>query len=416
MSDEQEHVKEIIIVRRRGGHGHDDHHGGVWKIAFADFMTAMMAFFLVLWIVNSTSKETQAAIARYFNPVKITDTTPARKGLQDPRNTDFDASLDEPTKEIVQPVEEGRDTPAPPPDAQGKSTIGADGAATSQTAPRKAGIKPPQQKAQQTEGSPSAFEKLLEARLFENPDAVLSEIVAAEAERTLTNLASTNVDEAPAPFQDPFAPIRPALNAPAGTPLVQARANTPAATSPQEKRAEANAEPPRKAASHADQRKKDAAAAKNAEALLESIKIAINESLPASQQLIATAKATSEGVVINLSDAEAFSMFGVGSSSPNAKAVNALAKIGGILAKQEGRIIIRGHTDARPFRVGGSDNWRLSASRAQVAFYMLRRGGLEEKRLERIEGHADQLPLLPNDRMAAENRRIEILLKPESSR
>ena len=65
VSKHDPNVHEIIIVKRRGG-GHDDgHHGGVWKIAFADFMTAMMAFFLVLWIVNSTSKETRSSIARW---------------------------------------------------------------------------------------------------------------------------------------------------------------------------------------------------------------------------------------------------------------------------------------------------------------------------------------------------------------
>ena len=61
---------EIIIVRRRGGH-EEEHHGGAWKIAFADFMTAMMAFFLVLWIINATDKDTKTIIARYFNPVKL---------------------------------------------------------------------------------------------------------------------------------------------------------------------------------------------------------------------------------------------------------------------------------------------------------------------------------------------------------
>ena len=89
---------EIVIVRRRAHAGEEGHHGGVWKIAFADFMTAMMAFFLVLWIVNSTSKETRSSVARYFNPVKLAETSPARKGLQDPKEADFDASADFTTK------------------------------------------------------------------------------------------------------------------------------------------------------------------------------------------------------------------------------------------------------------------------------------------------------------------------------
>ena len=54
---------EIVIVKRGGG-GHDDgHHGGVWKIAFADFMTAMMAFFLVMWLINASNEKTKKAVA-----------------------------------------------------------------------------------------------------------------------------------------------------------------------------------------------------------------------------------------------------------------------------------------------------------------------------------------------------------------
>ena len=54
----------IIIRRKKAAHGH---HGGAWKIAFADFMTAMMAFFLVMWILASSSKETRVAIGEYFS-------------------------------------------------------------------------------------------------------------------------------------------------------------------------------------------------------------------------------------------------------------------------------------------------------------------------------------------------------------
>jgi len=68
----------IIIKRRKGGH-HDDHHGGAWKIAFADFMTAMMALFLVLWLINVTSEEQKKGIANYFNPIAM-DTSSASDG------------------------------------------------------------------------------------------------------------------------------------------------------------------------------------------------------------------------------------------------------------------------------------------------------------------------------------------------
>ncbi len=74
---------EIIIVRH--GHGdHDDgHHGGAWKIAFADFMTAMMCFFLVMWLINASNEQTKASVASYFNPVKLIDRNASRKGLED---------------------------------------------------------------------------------------------------------------------------------------------------------------------------------------------------------------------------------------------------------------------------------------------------------------------------------------------
>ncbi|MGB6385002.1 MAG: flagellar motor protein MotB [Terriglobales bacterium] len=54
----------IIIVKKKGGHG--GHHGGAWKVAYADFVTAMMALFIVLWLMSSSSKQTQVAISGYF--------------------------------------------------------------------------------------------------------------------------------------------------------------------------------------------------------------------------------------------------------------------------------------------------------------------------------------------------------------
>src|SRR6266849_6201206 len=53
----------IIIIKKKGGHG--GHHGGAWKVAYADFVTAMMALFIVLWLMNS-SKPIQVAISGYF--------------------------------------------------------------------------------------------------------------------------------------------------------------------------------------------------------------------------------------------------------------------------------------------------------------------------------------------------------------
>ncbi|MGD0891322.1 MAG: flagellar motor protein MotB [Terracidiphilus sp.] len=56
-------AQEIIIVKKKSGHG--GHHGGAWKVAYADFVTAMMALFIVLWMMNA-SKEVQEAVGGYF--------------------------------------------------------------------------------------------------------------------------------------------------------------------------------------------------------------------------------------------------------------------------------------------------------------------------------------------------------------
>ena len=53
-----------IIIKKKSGHG--GHHGGAWKVAYADFVTAMMALFIVLWLLSSSSKQTQMAISGYF--------------------------------------------------------------------------------------------------------------------------------------------------------------------------------------------------------------------------------------------------------------------------------------------------------------------------------------------------------------
>ena len=74
----------IIKKVKKGGHGH---HGGSWKVAFADFATAMMAFFLLMWLMGSTSEEQKGAISEYFNnpsAVPGTSTVPSPTSINGP--------------------------------------------------------------------------------------------------------------------------------------------------------------------------------------------------------------------------------------------------------------------------------------------------------------------------------------------
>lgn len=81
-------AKRPIIIKKikKGGHGH---HGGAWKVAYADFVTAMMAFFLLLWLLSSASKETLQGLSEYFTPTQ---------GLKDSQGIGFEGGTS-PTKD-----------------------------------------------------------------------------------------------------------------------------------------------------------------------------------------------------------------------------------------------------------------------------------------------------------------------------
>lgn len=67
-------IKKVV---KGGGHGH---HGGAWKVAYADFVTAMMAFFLLMWLINTTTPEQKRGIADYFAPASV---SPSNSGSGD---------------------------------------------------------------------------------------------------------------------------------------------------------------------------------------------------------------------------------------------------------------------------------------------------------------------------------------------
>ncbi len=66
--DKKDDGKKAPIIIKKINAGHHGHHGGAWKVAYADFVTAMMAFFLLLWLLNSTPSDKLSGIAQYFEP------------------------------------------------------------------------------------------------------------------------------------------------------------------------------------------------------------------------------------------------------------------------------------------------------------------------------------------------------------
>jgi chemotaxis protein MotB len=72
-------VQPIIIKKvKKAAHAH---HGGAWKIAYADFVTAMMAFFLLMWLISMTTQEQKIGLAEYFAPPAVSPTTSGSGGL-----------------------------------------------------------------------------------------------------------------------------------------------------------------------------------------------------------------------------------------------------------------------------------------------------------------------------------------------
>jgi chemotaxis protein MotB len=79
-SEGSHQMAPIIVIKKKvvGGHAH---HGGAWKVAYADFVTAMMAFFLLLWLLNVTTSQQKQAIANYFDPTSVSDSTSGSGGI-----------------------------------------------------------------------------------------------------------------------------------------------------------------------------------------------------------------------------------------------------------------------------------------------------------------------------------------------
>ncbi|WP_315923162.1 flagellar motor protein MotB [Mesorhizobium sp. SP-1A] len=90
-------MSEKVIIKKKRHNSHDHaHHGGSWKIAFADFMTAMMALFLLLWLVSITTKEQRQGIANWFNPMAFKETQSASDGMLAGKAVDTEGAQNSP--------------------------------------------------------------------------------------------------------------------------------------------------------------------------------------------------------------------------------------------------------------------------------------------------------------------------------
>ena len=381
--------QDLIIIKRYEEEEHEAH-SSAWKVAHADFMTAMMAFFLIMWLINATDDEVKKSIANYFNPVNLAESMTDRKGLHDPEDVE----------------------PAPPPEAGKHGDAG--GAASER---------------------PAAIAVVMAEReqaAFQDPYAILAKL-AAEATEAAPEAADIDAPEIQTgepgdpggdTARDPFDPVywqtnatrqsrtdKPGksgtiANARIGAEIdAAARASDAPVPGADGKAGEPGSEPP---AAEAASAAAGEAAGPDAFA---------NQAYEGGADATAGSgphleiRQTSEGTLVSLTDDINFSMFAVGSAIPAPQTVKAMEEIAKALSTRSGEIVVRGYTDARPFRSETYDNWRLSTARAHMAQYMLVRGGLQEERIRSVEGFADRDLKNARDPNAAENRRIEILLR-----
>ncbi len=436
----EEVKQELVIVRRRSAFAEEAHHGGVWKIAYADFMTAMMAFFLVMWLLNALNQDQKQVVASYFNPIQLAENAPAPKGLKN-------LSKKEPTSF------EGQDGKRQP-----------------------AGSNEERRGDSPTAEKPASYEEKV---LFRDPYVTLAEIAnsanQSSGQRRAGALTSAEEDgfKGGDAYRDPFDPgywklapqaskdadrmiesePRPNASARDGAPgtnqgepqprraraedaggSLAPNADAPSANlspllppgsapaqAPREGGAQATVQATGQANAAAQARPGDTTkepeprdAAQAQQPTVKQLQAAVAEALSdikAGAGPAAEVRQVEEGLLISLTDDASFGMFAVGSAEPRPELIRVIDKIGPLLTKRQGMIIVRGHTDNRPYRSETYDNWRLSTARAQMAYYMLVRSGVDALRIEHVEGYADRRPKLPNDPAAAQNRRIEILIR-----
>jgi chemotaxis protein MotB len=367
-----------------------------------------------MWLVNAANEETKASVATYFNPIKLSDEKPTEKGLK-------------------KPVDQA--------DGQEK----ADKSKEKEDQPNQGAAAASGEDQTSTSGDQKNYS---EADFFENPYSVLAEIaqevgqqanVSAKGEGGAADSGPATGADGGEAYRDPFDPdfwtkqieVTRADKTQADDPAKQAieLAKAEDAKAEQAAAKAADAQNPETADKTTDKTKdktadKDGIAPETQTAeqkAVEQQQEAKDLQQQIAQQIGGIAGKLAEGLtvtpaegglLVSISDQSDDSMFNVGSAVPRKEMVLAMQKIGEVLKEKNGVVAIRGHTDGRQYK-GENENWRLSMDRAQAAYYMMVRGGLDEKRVSQVSGFADRKLKDTADPYDASNRRIEILLQAD---
>jgi chemotaxis protein MotB len=343
------------------------HHGGAWKVAYADFVTAMMAFFLLMWLLNATTEAQRKGLADYFTPTNIMSRSNSGSGMPFGGKTPFDDGSQVSDKGAVQVIE-GR--APPPPEEEGDS------------------------------------DQFAQVQTKDHPKTPGPTMVAGDAgkKKMSHGNADTETDQ-----EGEKAPGGGVARAASQTPsksefLAHAGAGTQAQVDAAMAQAAAAAAAARQAAELREKGEFEQAAQQIRQAVAADPALA-----DLGRQL--SIDITPDGLRVQLLDEDQEPMFQSGSATPSERARLLLQKVAPVLARLPEQLILTGHTDASPFGVGGRTNWELSADRANATRRVLVEAGLPDDHFKEVAGRADRDPLLPADPLAAANRRIAIVVQ-----
>jgi chemotaxis protein MotB len=345
---ESEKPAPIIIKKHIGGHGGG--HGGAWKIALADMMTAMMAFFLLMWLLGSTNTDARKSIADYFKQTPL-----LKMGNNAGSNGIFG----------------------------GRSMISPEGLPDSVNQTSAVNVMPPTQATggnDRDEGpagsqSPDGKSKEGEGR---------SGMAKGPAEGGVVDDAELGAQGSDATVQE-------------GQPKRGESASTKSAGGVSDDAA-------KKAAAEVDQKNFDALQAQVSEALSKDAML----SKIADQVQFVKVK---DGLRIEIVDKADFSMFSVGTTRVLPRASALIGELAKAISELPNQVVIRGHTDSLAYALDSEmNNWLLSAERAESTRQLLEKAGVPEGQIARVEGVADTEPYNPKDALDIRNRRISMTL------
>ncbi|HVC59123.1 MAG TPA: flagellar motor protein MotB [Acetobacteraceae bacterium] len=342
-------------------------HGGAWKVAYADFVTAMMAFFLLMWLLNATTEDQRKGLADYFSPNNLLSHASSGTGQPFGGHTAFDHGAMVSDRGAVQVIVGRRPVPIDPPEDDAQP-------------------EPPTRAGSDDDRDQGAGRRT--ATVSPGPANVTGRPPPA-------NAAGTPMATNAAPFP---AQANPALPAEPG----QAQSARSAAASAAQVRNPTVAE-----LGAARERQEKVEFAQAAQQIRDAVRD--DPALAGLARQLAI-DITPQGLRIQILDEDHRSMFPFGSAVPNNRAMLLLQKVTPVLARLSQQISIAGYTDSAPFPGPDRTNWELSTERANATRRLLVEGGLPDSRIRRVTGHADRDPLLPADPLAAANRRIAIVV------